>query len=131
MLKHLGNLTKENLFRFTLVAALNFGVGFLIFSILWVAFHTALNYFVIASLSTLLASVWSYQTQNRFLLKRNTLKSLISWQYLILQLSGLLLSSIAVPLITQTTGLNLLLVQLAWSFVFSVIGLWVVSNYSR
>jgi len=131
MLKHLGILSKENLFRFTLVAALNFGVGFLIFSILWVTFHTVVNYFVIALVATLLASVWSYQTQNRFLLKRNILKSIISWQYLILQLSGLLLSSIAVPLITQTKSLNLLLVQLAWSFVFSVIGLWVVSIYSK
>jgi hypothetical protein len=131
MLKLLGSLGKWNLFSFTLVSALNFFVGFLIFSLLWFAFHTELNYFVIALLSTLLASVWSYQTQNRFILKRKTLKSLVSWQYLILQTSGLLLSAIAVPTITQTTNLNLLLVQLAWSFVFSIFGLLVVFVYSR
>jgi hypothetical protein len=131
MLKLLGNLGKKNLFSFTLVSALNFWVGFLIFSLLWIAFHAELHYFVIALLSTLLASVWSYQTQNRFLLKRKTLKSLISWQYLVLQTSGLLLSAIAVPTITQATNLNLLLVQLAWSFVFSILGLLVVFVYSR
>jgi hypothetical protein len=131
MLKLLGNLDKKNLFSFTLVSALNFCVGFLIFSLLWFAFQTELHYFVIALLSTLLASVWSYQTQNRFLLKRKTLKSLISWQYLLLQTSGLLLSTIAVPAITQATNLNLLLIQLAWSFVFSILGLLVVFVYSR
>lgn len=131
MLKLLGNLGKENLFRFTLVSALNFGVGFLIFSLLWITFYSVLSYFVIALLSTLLASVWSYQTQNRFILKRNNLNSIVSWQYLILQTSGLLLSTLCVPAITQTTNLNLLIVQLVWSFVFSIAGLLVISVYSR
>ena len=131
MLKLLGNLGKENLFRFTLVSALNFGVGFLIFSLLWIPFYSVLSYFVIALLSTLLASVWSYQTQNRFILKRNNLNSVVSWQYLVLQTSGLLLSTLCVPAITQTTNLNLLIVQLVWSFVFSIAGLLVISVYSR
>jgi hypothetical protein len=124
-------LGKEHVFRFTFVSALNFGVGFFVFSLLWITFQTVLSYFLIALLSTLLASVWSYQTQNRFTFKRKTLASLVSWQYLILQTSGLVLSSMMVPTITQTTNLNLLLVQLVWSLFFSIIGLCVLSSYSR
>jgi hypothetical protein len=124
-------LGKEGGVRFAFVSALNFGVGYLIFSLLWVTFHSVLNYFLISFFSTLLASVWSYQTQNRFTLKRSTLKSLVSWQYLILQVLGLVLGALVVPAITQTTNLNLLIVQLAWSFVFSLIGLLVLFVYSR
>lgn len=117
--------------KFISVSAVNFLVGYLIFCIAWLAFKAHLDYLPIATVSTVFSAIWSFQTHNRITLNRKRLKSLISPQYLSLQVSALLLSSLAVPFFASYLGINLLIIQFSWAVVLSLIGLVVLVNYSN
>jgi hypothetical protein len=118
-------------FRFLAVSAVNFLVGYLFFCIAWLAFKAHLDYLLIATISTVFSAIWSFQTHNRITLNRKGLKSLISPQYLSLQVSALLLSSLAVPFFASYLEVNLLIVQFSWAVILSIIGLVVLVNYSN
>jgi hypothetical protein len=116
--------------KFIAVSGINFLVGFLIFSLTWLALNPYLNYFSIAIIATVLASIWSFQTHNRITLERTSIKNFISTHYLTFQIAALLLSSLIVPKVAITMQLNLLLVQLFWSLILSLLGLLVLVNFS-
>jgi uncharacterized membrane protein YiaA len=116
--------------KFIAVSGINFLVGFLIFSLTWLTLNQHLNYFSVAIIATVLASIWSFQTHNRITLERTLIKNFVSTQYLTFQVAALLLSTLIVPKIAISLDLNLLFVQLFWSFVLSLLGLLVLANYS-
>ena len=116
--------------KFIAVSGINFLVGFLIFSLTWLALNQYLNYFSIAIIATVLASIWSFQTHNRITLERTFIKNFVSAQYLIFQVAALLLSSLIVPKIAISMDLDLLFVQLFWSLVVSLLSLLVLDNFS-
>jgi uncharacterized membrane protein YiaA len=116
--------------KFIAVSGINFLVGFLIFSLTWLALNQYLNYFSIAIIATVLASIWSFQTHNRITLERTSIKNFISTHYLTFQIAALLLSSLIVPKVAITMQLNLLFVQLFWSLILSLLGLLVLVNFS-
>lgn len=117
--------------RFITVSGVNFLVGFLIFSLTWLMLNQYLNYFSVAIIATVLASIWSFQTHNRITLERNSIKMFVSAQYLTFQVVALLLSSLIVPKIAISMDLNLLFVQLFWSLVLSLFGLLVLISFSN
>jgi len=118
-------------FKFITVSAVNFLVGYLIFCITWLAFKARLDYLPIATISTVFSAIWSFQTHNRITLNRRRIKSLISPQYLSLQVIALLLSSLAVPFFASYLEINLLIIQFSWAVLLSLIGLLVLVNYSN
>jgi putative flippase GtrA len=118
-------------FKFVTVSAVNFLVGYLIFCITWLAFKAHLDYLPIATISTVFSAIWSFQTHNRITLNRRRLKSLISPEYLSLQVIALLLSSLAVPFFASYLGINLLIIQFFWVVALSLIGLVVLVKYSN
>jgi putative flippase GtrA len=115
--------------KFISVSGINFLVGFLIFSLTWLALNQYTNYLFMAVIATLLASIWSYQTHNRITLERTSIKNFVSTQYMSFQVVALLLSSMIVPKAATLMDLNLLVVQLLWSLVLSLIGLLILVKY--
>jgi hypothetical protein len=116
--------------KFIAVSGINFLVGFLIFSLTWLALNQYTNYLSIAVIATILASIWSFQTHNRITLERTSIKNLVSAQYMFFQIVALLLSSMIVPRAATLMDLNLLVVQLLWSLVLSLIGLLILVKFS-
>ncbi len=124
-------LQDRTLIRFGLVSALNFIAGYLVFVTLWFAMQEFANYLIIASVSTILSSILSYQSQNRFTLNRNSLQKIVSLPYLGYQAFGLFLASVTIPFLADKTDLNLLIIQFAWSLIFSLLGLVILKRYSK
>jgi hypothetical protein len=116
--------------KFIAVSGINFLVGFLIFSLTWLALNQYTSYLSIAVIATVIASIWSFQTHNRITLERTSIKNFVSKQYMSFQVVALLLSSAIVPKTATLMDLNLLVVQLFWSLVLSLIGLLVLVKYS-
>jgi putative flippase GtrA len=116
--------------KFIVVSGINFLVGFLIFSLTWLALNQSTNYLSIAVIATVLASIWSFQTHNRITLERTSIKNFVSAQYMSFQIVALLLSSMIVPKAATLMHLNLLVVQLLWSLVLSLIGLLILVKFS-
>jgi hypothetical protein len=123
-------ITRGSSLKFIAVSGINFLVGFLIFSLTWLVLNQYLNYFSIAIIATVLASIWSFQTHNRITLERTSIKNFVSAQYLTFQVVALLLSTLIVPKIAISMDVNLLIVQLFWSLVLSLLSLFVLVNFS-
>jgi len=122
----------ENLsIKFIAVSVMNFVVGYLLFSLTWLALQSYLNYLQIAILATSFAAVWSFQSHNRITLNRQSIKSFVSPQYLLFQISTLLLSSILVPMVSEVLEMNLLVIQFFWTVLLSLLGLIVIIRYSK
>jgi putative flippase GtrA len=116
--------------KFIAVSGINFLVGFLIFSLTWLALNQYTSYLSIAVIATVVASVWSFQTHNRITLERTSIKNFVSAQNMSFQIVALLLSSMIVPKAATLMHLNLLVVQLLWSLVLSLIGLLILVKFS-
>ncbi len=107
-------------YRFLFVSLLNFLAGNLIFTFLWLINANVFAYWQIAFITTVLASIFSFQTQSRIVLRKNSTLGLINLRYLIFQIVGLASSIAFVPSFAQFFSVNLLLIQLIWSALFSV-----------
>ena len=122
----------ENLsIKFIAVSVMNFVVGYLLFSLTWLALQSYLSYLQIAILATSFAAVWSFQSHNRITLNRQSIKSFVSPQYLLFQITTLLLSSILVPMVSVVLAMNLLVIQFFWTILVSLLGLIVIIRYSK
>ena len=117
--------------KFIAVSVMNFLVGYLVFSLTWLALQSYLNYLQIAIIATSFAAVWSFQSHNRITLNRQSIKSFVSPQYLFFQITGLLLSSIFVPMVAEVLVINLLVIQFFWTVLLSLLGLIVIIRYSN
>ena len=117
--------------KFIAVSVMNFLVGYLVFSLTWLALQSYLNYLQIAIIATSFAAVWSFQSHNRITLNRQSIKSFVSPQYLFFQITGLLLSSIFVPMVAEVLVINLLVIQFFWTVLLSLLGLIVIIRYSK
>ena len=117
--------------KFLAVSVMNFLVGYLVFSLTWLALQSYLNYLQIAIIATSFAAVWSFQSHNRITLNRQSIKSFVSSQYLLFQITGLLLSSIFVPMVAEVLVINLLVIQFFWTVLLSLLGLIVIIRYSK
>lgn len=117
--------------KFIAVSVMNFLVGYLVFSLTWLALQSYLNYLQIAIIATSFAAVWSFQSHNRITLNRQSIKSFVSPQYLFFQITGLLLSSIFVPMVAEVLVINLLVIQFFWTVLLSLLGLIVINRYSK
>jgi hypothetical protein len=116
--------------KFLAVSGINFLAGYLIFSLVWLALSQYVNYLSVAAIATVLASIWSFQTHNRVTLERTSIKNFVSAQYMSFQVVAVFLSSLIVPKAATSMGLNLLVVQLFWSLLMSLLGLIVLMKYS-
>ena len=117
--------------KFLAVSVMNFLVGYLVFSLTWLALQSYLNYLQIAIIATSFAAVWSFQSHNRITLNRQSIKSFVSSQYLLFQITGLLLSSIFVPMVAEVLVINLLVIQFFWTVILSLLGLIVLIRFSK
>jgi len=108
--------------RLTIVSTCNYLFGNSLFAFLWVALENHLKYWEIAVLSTCVASIFSYQTQSRFLLKQEA-GAIINARFILFQLFGLFMAVLLVPSLTTALGTNLIVMQFAWSAFFSSITL--------
>lgn len=109
------------------VSIINYLFGNIMFAILWKTCGGYLMYWQIAIVCTFLASLFSFQTQSRFILKQET-KSFFNPRYTLFQLFGLLISIIAVPALTSYSKLDLVVVQFLWSAFFSLLSLLVLGQ---
>jgi hypothetical protein len=114
-------------FRLFVVSAVNYFFGNVLFAILWRTFGSYLEYWKIAITCTVIASIFSFQTQSRYLLRIET-RSFFNPRYTIFQLIGLLIAIGVVPAMSLYFKLDIILVQFAWSAFFSLVSLLVLSQ---
>ena len=110
-------------FRFICVSALNYLFGNMIFAICWTFSGTNFEYPAVATASTLIAAVFSYQTQARLIVKSVRVRKIINPFYLSIQLISLGLSFISVPFLANQTSLGYISAQFLWSAVTSFISI--------
>lgn len=117
------NRVKDSLFsiRFIAVSLLNYSAGYLIFTFLWLLTSHLLTYWQVACISTFLASIFSFQTQNRLILRRKNFMAIVNLRYITLQVTGLLLGIALVPFVGTYFSLSILFVQFIWSAFFSIL----------
>ena len=109
--------------RIVIVSTINYLFGNTLFAFVWYFSQSFLKYSVVASLSTVLAAIFSYQTQSRYIFGRKTLKSFINMYYVSFQLLGLFLGILLVPLLALNLRVSIVVVQFCWSALFSLITL--------
>jgi len=109
--------------RFLLVGTLNYVAGNLIFTFYWWAFHHKLAYFLIALLTMLSTSLFSYSTHTFGTLKSRRFEKTDLGIYTFIQGIGLVSSVILVPRVSSIFEVHLLLVQYIWSAIYSVMGI--------
>ena len=113
--------------RLFVVSAVNYFFGNVLFAILWKYFGNYSEYWQIAVICTCVASVFSFQTQSRYLLRFET-RSYFNPRYTTFQLIGLLIAITIVPAVSIRFKLDIILVQFAWSAFFSLFSLLVLSQ---
>ena len=111
--------------RLLSVSFLNYLFGNLLFAFLWNVSTGNFAYWKIAIISTFLASVFSYQTQSRYILKIPA-ETLVNLRYVAFQLLGLAFAILAVPSISRSWQLNIVIVQFGWSAFFSLVSLFLL-----
>jgi hypothetical protein len=109
--------------RFLAFGTLNYIVGNLFFTGYWWYLGTHVPYLIVAMLSTLTASVFSYFTHTFGTLSSRTFNGHNLMLYACVQGIGLIVSALLVPKVTQLLQIKLLLVQYTWSALFSIIGI--------
>lgn len=113
--------------RLVVVSAVNFFFGNVLFAILWKFCGSHSEYWQIAVVCTCLASVFSFQTQSRYLLGVET-RSYFNPRYTTFQLFGLLIAITTVPAMSIRFKIDIILVQFFWSAFFSLFSLLVLSQ---
>jgi hypothetical protein len=107
-------------FRFVLISLLNFTFGYSAFTVLWLWGNSFFSYWQIACASTLFSSIFSFQSQSRFVLRKRESIVLVKPSYIFLQFVGLVINIVVVPLLSDSYEINILLAQFFWSSFFSV-----------
>lgn len=105
-----------------LVSVCNYLFGNFLFALLWGLSDRHFAYWEIATVSTCLSSVFSYQTQSRLILRQGT-ESFINLYYVSFQLLGLAFAILAVPSISGLLQMNIVIIQFGWSAFYSLISL--------
>jgi hypothetical protein len=109
-------------FRLLVVSIANYLFGNFLFALLWIISAQRESYWVIAIISTFFASMFSYQTQSRGIL-RTTTQSVINLRYISFQLFGLAFAIVVIPSISSFWQIDIIFVQFGWSAFFSLISL--------
>jgi hypothetical protein len=115
-------------FRFLSVSILNYLAGNLFFSTLWLVFDNTLAFWLIVVISTLLASIFSYQTHRRISLRTQKIKKIVDFKYLIFQFINLFLGILLIPQLAQFFGVNIVLAYFLWTGFASLIILMILIN---
>ena len=121
-------MTTNFVFRMFLVSGINYLFGNSVFALLWGIFKLKFQYWEIATLSTILAAIFSYQTQSRFILKNENLNSFVNSRFVGFQLLGLALSILMVPLLASSLRINIVFSNFIWSAFFSILSLVLLSK---
>ena len=108
--------------RLFVVSAVNYFFGNVLFAILWKFFGNYSDYWQIAILCTCVASVFSFQTQSRFILKQRTVR-FINFRFISFQLLGLALAIIFVPRLARDLKIDIVTTQFVWSAFYSLLSL--------
>lgn len=115
-------------FRFLSVSILNYLAGNLFFSNLWLAFGNILAFWLIVVILTVLASIFSYQTHSRISLKKQKIRKLVDFNYLIFQFISLILGILLIPQLAQFFGVNFIFMYFLWSGFASLVILLILIN---
>jgi Na+-transporting methylmalonyl-CoA/oxaloacetate decarboxylase beta subunit len=115
-------------FRFLSVSILNYLAGNLFFSTLWLVFGDILAFWLIVIISTLLASIFSYQTHRRISLRTQKIRKVVDFKYLIFQFINLILGILLIPQLAQFFGVNFIFAYFLWSGFASLIILLILIN---
>jgi Na+-transporting methylmalonyl-CoA/oxaloacetate decarboxylase beta subunit len=115
-------------FRFLSVSILNYLAGNLFFSALWLVFGDILAFWLIVIISTLLASIFSYQTHRRISLRTQKIRKVVDFKYLIFQFINLILGILLIPQLAQFFGVNFIFTYFLWSGFASLIILLILIN---
>jgi hypothetical protein len=115
-------MTAEFGLRLVLVSISNYLFGNLLFALTWMTFGSQLKYWEIAFLCTCVASIFSFQTQSRFILKHQAIRY-VNFRFILFQLLGLALAIIFVPQIALSFKMNIVVAQFGWSGFYSLISL--------
>jgi hypothetical protein len=108
--------------RLFVVSGVNYFFGNVMFAILWKFFGNYLEYWKIAILCTCVASVFSFQTQSRFILKQRTVR-FVNFRFISFQLLGLALAIIFVPRLARDLKIDIVTTQFVWSAFYSLLSL--------
>jgi len=108
--------------RLFVVSAVNYFFGNVLFAVLWKFFGKYSDYWQIAILCTCVASVFSFQTQSRFILKQRTVR-FINVRFISFQLLGLALAIIFVPRLALDLRMDIVTTQFVWSGFYSLLSL--------
>lgn len=108
--------------RLFVVSAINYFFGNVLFAIFWRFFGNYLEYWQIAIICTGFASVFSFQTQSRFILKQRVVR-FINFRFISFQMLGLALAIIFVPRLALALKIDIVTTQFVWSAFYSLLSL--------
>jgi hypothetical protein len=108
--------------RLFVVSAVNYFFGNVLFAILWRFFGNDSEYWQIAIVCTCVASVFSFQTQSRFILKQRIVR-FVNFRFISFQLLGLALAIIFVPRLALALKVDIVATQFVWSAFYSLLSL--------
>ena len=115
-------------FRFLSVSILNYLAGDLFFSTLWLIFGNILAFWLIVVISTLLASIFSYQTHRRISLKTQRIRKIVDFKYLFFQFLNLTLGIFMIPRLAEFFEVNFIVMYFLWSGFASLVILLILIN---
>ncbi len=91
------------------------------FAILWTLNNSTFPYFVVAIITTSFASVFSFQTQSRFLIESRSVRVAVSPMYLAIQFFALAVGSVLVPYVSHLVSVGYITIQFVWSALVSIL----------
>ncbi len=112
--------------RFLMVSLANYVFGNLVFAILWTLNNLTFPYFIVAIITTTFASVFSFQTQSRFLLESRSVRVAVSPIYLAIQFFALAVGSVLVPYVSHLMSIGYITIQFVWSALISILSVFVI-----
>lgn len=96
------------------------------FAILWTLNDLTFPYFLVAMITTLFASVFSFQTQSRFLVESRSVRVAVSPMYLAIQFFALAVGSVLVPYVSHLVSVGYITIQFVWSALISILSVIVI-----
>ncbi len=118
----------EFTFRFLSDSILNYLTGNLFFATMWLVFGDILAFWLIVIISTLFASIFSYQTHRHISLRTQKIRKVVDFKYLIFQFINLILVILLISQLAQIFEVNFIFAYFLWSGFASLMILLILIN---
>ena len=124
-----GSLKSINLRRFAISGFLNYLASNAIFTVLWVSLQKDLSYVTIAVIASVASIGFSLLVHRKLTFYGKGPSSGSSCAYYGFHLSVFALSLYGIPKISNSLGVDILIIQYIWSFLGSIVGVVILNLF--